>query len=88
MRWWMTSPARLYGANDYKPAYQERKGDYAMCRLEKMFRSGYKIFDSCYEFADDVVKKAKAQGHSDVKAYRVKTDTPGLKMFVILVREE
>lgn len=58
-----------------------------MNRIQKMLCDGYTIFDTCYESADKAVEKAKAKGYSDVRAYRVKTDTPGLKMFIILVKE-
>ena len=53
-----------------------------------MDSGGDTIFDTCYESADKAVEKAKAKGYSDVRAYRVKTDTPGLKMFVVLAKEQ
>lgn len=52
-----------------------------MDRTSKLLSSGYKVYDSCYENADDIVARAKKQGYKDVKVQGVKTDTKGMKMF-------
>ena len=56
-----------------------------MDRTSKLLSSGYKVYDSCYENADDIVARAKKQGYKDVKVQRVKTDTKGMKMFLVWV---
>lgn len=57
-----------------------------MNRIEnKVWKEGYTIFDTCYGCADNEVKRAKER-YESVISYRVKSDTPGLKMFVILVK--
>lgn len=58
-----------------------------MNRVQKKLTEGYTVFDTCYETAERAITNARARGYSDIKAYRVKTDTPGLKMFIILVKE-
>lgn len=55
-------------------------------KLIKMLDAGYKIFDTCYYDASRLVKAAEAKGFADVKPIRVKTDTPGLKMFAVVVK--
>ena len=58
-----------------------------MDRTSKLLSDGYKVYDSCYENADNIVEKAKKHGYKDVKVQRVKTDTKGVKMFLIWVLE-
>ena len=58
-----------------------------MDRTSKLLSDGYKVYDSCYENADSLVDKAKKQGYKDVKVQRVKTDTKGIKMFLVWVLE-
>ena len=58
-----------------------------MDRTSKLLSNGYKVYDSCYENADSIVDKAKKQGYKDVKVQRVKTDTKGIKMFLVWVLE-
>ena len=58
-----------------------------MDKTVRKIPNGYKVYDSCYESADAIVERAKKQGYKDVKVQRVKTDTKGLKMFLVWVLE-
>lgn len=58
-----------------------------MDRTSKLLSEGYKVYDSCYESADGVVSKARADGYKNIRAQRVKTDTKGVKMFLVWVKE-
>ena len=51
----------------------------------KIWKEGYKIFDACYGSCDREVEKAK-HCYQSVISYRVKSDTPNTKMFVVLVK--
>lgn len=51
----------------------------------KIFNEGYKVFGSGYDNVDSLVDEANTKYKSVLK-YRVKTDTPKLKMFIILVK--
>ena len=53
----------------------------------RLLDNGYTWFDTCYENAEGVINAAKTKGYTDIKAVRVRTDTPGLKMYVVLVKE-
>ena len=55
--------------------------------LSQLFSEGYEIFDTCYGDPSRIVTAAKSKGYTDIKPRRVKTDTPGLKMFMVLVRK-
>lgn len=55
--------------------------------LNQLLDEGYEIFDTCYGNASHIVSAAKAKGYTDIKPRRVKTDTPGLKMFMVLVKK-
>ena len=52
---------------------------------DKIFNEGYKVFGSGYENVDRIVEEANLKFESVLK-YRVKSDTPGLKMFVVLAK--
>lgn len=56
-------------------------------RIRKLLDNGWEVFDTCYEYADDVISRAKSEGFKHIKAYRVKTDTPHLPMFTVLVKK-
>ena len=51
----------------------------------KIFKEGYKVFGSGYLNIDGLVEEAKLK-YESVLSYRVKSDTPGLKMFIVLVK--
>lgn len=53
----------------------------------RLLDNGYTWFDTCYENAEGTINAAKAKGYVDIKAVRVRTDTPGLKMFIVFVKE-
>lgn len=53
--------------------------------MHKLLDKGYRIFNTCYEDPSYAVKLA-SQRFCVVKAVRVRTDTPGLKMFAVLVK--
>lgn len=55
--------------------------------LNQLFDEGYETFDTCYGDPSRIVNAAKAKGHTNIKIRRVKTDTPGLKMFMVLVKK-
>ena len=55
--------------------------------LNQLFSEGYEIFDTCYGDPNHIVNTAKTKGYTDIKPRRVKTDTPGLKMFMVLVKK-
>ena len=55
--------------------------------LPQLFSEGYEIFDTCYCDPSHIMSVAKSKGYTDIKPRRVKTDTPGLKMFVVLVKK-
>jgi len=52
---------------------------------DKIFNEGYKVFGSGYSNVDNLVEEAKLK-YESVLSYRVKSDTPGLKMFIVLVK--
>lgn len=52
---------------------------------DKIFNEGYKVFGSGYDNVDNIVNEANSKYESVLK-YRVKTDTPKLKMFIVLVK--
>ena len=53
---------------------------------KKIFDEGYKVFETCYHSCDKEVERAKVEGYEDVISYRVKSDIPYVKMFVVLVK--
>lgn len=55
--------------------------------LNRLLDEGYEIFDTCYGDPTHIVNTAKAKGYTDVRTRRVRTDTRGLKMFMILVKK-
>lgn len=57
-----------------------------MDRTAKLLNSGYKVFDSCYEDCSNILDRAKQKGYKDIVCQRVKTDTKGLKMFLVWVK--
>jgi hypothetical protein len=50
--------------------------------ISELEKNGYSIIDSGYERYDYYEEQWKAQGY-DVKSFYEKTDTPGLKMWVM-----
>lgn len=52
---------------------------------DKIFNEGYKVYGSGYENVDRIVEEANLKFESVLK-YRVKSDTPGLKMFIVLAK--
>lgn len=54
--------------------------------MNKILKEGYKLFETCYQSDADVVEKAKNRGYKSVVSYRVKSDTPYIKMFAVLVK--
>lgn len=55
--------------------------------LNQLLDEGYEIFDTCYGDPSCIVNAAKSRGYTDIKPRRVKTDTPGLNMFMVLVKK-
>ena len=54
--------------------------------MNKILKEGYELFETCYYTDEDVVEKAKNRGYKSVISYRVKSDTPYVKMFAVLVK--
>lgn len=50
--------------------------------IKELEKNGYDIIDSGYERYDYYEKQWKAKGY-DVKSFYEKTDTPGIKMWVM-----
>lgn len=55
-------------------------------RETRLLQAGYKVYDTCYESYDNIVSKAKKEGYKDIKCQRARTDTKGLKAYVIWVK--
>lgn len=55
-------------------------------RVMKLLNEDWKIFDSCYDNPNGIINNAKSKGYKEIKAYRTKSDTKGLKCFVVLVK--
>jgi len=53
--------------------------------MNKIWKEGYTIYDTCYGDCEREIEKAKGC-YESVLSYRVKSDTPNVKMFVILVK--
>jgi hypothetical protein len=49
----------------------------------------HRIYDTCYGESEKnrLADKARNDGHEDVRAYKETTDTPGLKMYTIWVKD-
>lgn len=58
-----------------------------MDRTSQLLSKGYKSMDSCYDDASEAVERLKNQGYKDIVVQRVRTDTKGMKMFLIWAKE-
>lgn len=59
-----------------------------MSRTSDLITKGYTSVDSCYDDSSEAVERLKNQGYKDIVVQRVRTDTKGMKMFLIWVKED
>lgn len=59
-----------------------------MSRTSDLITKGYTGVDLCYDDASAIVERLKNKGYNDIVVQRVRTDTKGMKMFLIWVKED